>query len=102
MRAHEREMPDFCLVPAMVCLHVPRVGETREHDCVVCLQDSKQGEKLRMMPCSHSFHQRCIFDCLLVNRLCPVSRFALPSADEQRLLDEQAAAAQAGSAGSNC
>jgi hypothetical protein len=44
-----------------------------------------------MMPCGHSFHQRCIFDWLLVNRLCPICQFAMPTDEEQRLLDEEEA-----------
>ncbi|KAL6640776.1 hypothetical protein ACP70R_021899 [Stipagrostis hirtigluma subsp. patula] len=87
-----RSVPDdgggFCGgVPAskkaMVDLRVPAVGETREKDCAVCLEDFKGGEKLRMMPCSHAFHQRCIFDWLLISRLCPICRFAMESDCDQ-------------------
>uniref|UniRef100_A0A0A8ZD86 RING-type domain-containing protein n=1 Tax=Arundo donax TaxID=35708 RepID=A0A0A8ZD86_ARUDO len=89
----------FCGVPAskkaMVALHMPAVGDTREENCALCLEDFKEGDKLRMMPCSHIFHQPCIFDWLLINRLCRICRFVMPSADEQRLLDEQAACGQA-------
>ncbi|XP_051191252.1 uncharacterized protein [Lolium perenne] len=74
---------DVCSDPAskkaMVALQVLTAGETRELDCAVCLEEFvDDGKKLRMMPCSHSFHQRCIFDWLLRNRICPVCRFALP------------------------
>ena len=66
----------------------------REDGCAVCLEDLEGGDddKLRAMPCSHCFHQRCIFRWLRVSRVCPCCRFPLPSADEQRLLvlDEQA------------
>ncbi|OEL34974.1 hypothetical protein BAE44_0004008 [Dichanthelium oligosanthes] len=31
------------------------------------------------MPCSHSFHEGCIFSWLAVSRLCPLCRFALPA-----------------------
>ena len=67
---------------------------TGEDGCAVCLEDLEGGDddKLRAMPCSHCFHQRCIFRWLSVSRVCPCCRFPLPSADEQRLLalDEQA------------
>uniref|UniRef100_A0ACD5Y400 Uncharacterized protein n=1 Tax=Avena sativa TaxID=4498 RepID=A0ACD5Y400_AVESA len=65
---------------AMVALRVPAAGEVPEQDCAVCLQDfTAGGRKLRTMPCSHSFHQRCIFGWLLVDRRCPMCRFAMPS-----------------------
>ncbi|KAK1629271.1 hypothetical protein QYE76_003586 [Lolium multiflorum] len=70
---------------AMVALRVPAAGEVPEQDCAVCLEDfAAGGRKLRTMPCSHSFHQRCIFVWLLVNRRCPMCRFAMPSrADDE-------------------
>ncbi|KAM0921805.1 hypothetical protein ACQ4PT_006719 [Festuca glaucescens] len=65
----------------MADLHVPAVGETREQDCAVCLEEFVDDgeEKLRMMPCSHSFHERCIFDWLDRDRRCPICRFAIKS-----------------------
>jgi hypothetical protein len=76
----------------IVDLYTPSWGETREeHGCVICLEDMEIGQKFRMMPCGHSFHQRCIFDWLLVNRLCPICQFAMPTDEEQRLLDEEEA-----------
>jgi hypothetical protein len=77
---------------AIVDLYMPSLGETgEEHGCVICLEDMEIGQKFRMMPCGHSFHQRCIFDWLLVNRLCPICQFAMPTDEEQRLLDEEEA-----------
>ncbi|XP_051190282.1 E3 ubiquitin-protein ligase RDUF1-like [Lolium perenne] len=65
---------------AMAALRVPAAGETREQGCAVCLEDfvTGGGGELRTMPCSHSFHRRCIFDWLLVNRRCPMCRFEMP------------------------
>ncbi|KAM0897994.1 hypothetical protein ACQ4PT_022220 [Festuca glaucescens] len=70
---------------AMVALRVPAAGEVPEQDCAVCLEDfAAGGRKLRTMSCSHSFHQRCIFVWLLVNRRCPMCCFAMPSrADDE-------------------
>ncbi|KAL6641916.1 hypothetical protein ACP70R_020097 [Stipagrostis hirtigluma subsp. patula] len=75
---------------AIVALRIPRWSEIREeHGCVICLEDLEIGQKLRMMPCHHTFHQRCIFNWLLINRLCPICQFALRSDEEQRLLYEE-------------
>uniref|UniRef100_A0A8I6WBL3 RING-type domain-containing protein n=2 Tax=Hordeum vulgare subsp. vulgare TaxID=112509 RepID=A0A8I6WBL3_HORVV len=85
---------DPASMKAMVAMETPKVGETREQGCAVCLEGFVSGgEKLRMMPCSHSFHQRCIFDLLLRSRFCPVCRFEMPplSADEPEPVAEKAA-----------
>jgi hypothetical protein len=77
---------------AIFSLRVPAAGETREQCCAVCLEDFDEDGadvELRTMPCSHSFHQHCIFRWLRVSRVCPCCRFQLPSADDQRLLVDQ-------------
>ncbi|KAF7056273.1 hypothetical protein CFC21_063696 [Triticum aestivum] len=68
-------------------LRVPEVGKTRELDCAVCLEDFQDGDELRTMPCSHSFHRCCIFRWLEISRVCPYCRFTLPSVDELQVLD---------------
>ncbi|GJN28345.1 hypothetical protein PR202_gb16455 [Eleusine coracana subsp. coracana] len=88
------------LVPAarkaILGLYQPRWGETREErdgGCAICLEDLQVGQKFRMMPCCcHAFHQRCIFEWLIINRVCPICQSPMPSEEEQRRLDEQAAA----------
>ncbi|PNT64245.1 hypothetical protein BRADI_4g26548v3, partial [Brachypodium distachyon] len=72
---------------AMAALHVlPEPETTREDCCAVCLdglEDTRgNGEPaaIRSMPCSHSFHEGCIFRWLAVSRVCPCCRFPLPSA----------------------
>lgn len=92
-----RAIIDPASMKAMVAMETPKVGETREQDCAVCLEDFVAGgKKLRMMPCSHSFHQRCIFDLLLRRRFCPVCRFEMPprSADEPEPVAEKAATSE--------
>ncbi|WVZ83816.1 hypothetical protein U9M48_030916 [Paspalum notatum var. saurae] len=73
-------------------LHAPAWGEASEEDrrrgCVVCLEGLEVGQNLRMVPCGHSFHELCIFKWLVVHRLCPICQFAMPSEEEQRLLDD--------------
>ncbi|OEL29324.1 hypothetical protein BAE44_0009657 [Dichanthelium oligosanthes] len=69
------------------------MAETAGQDCAVCLHRLSEGDRrVRMMPCSHAFHQPCIFNWLKVNGTCPCCRFKLPTDEEQRLLDEQEAA----------
>lgn len=58
-----------------------------EGQCSVCLEpldaDGAATAKLRMMPCSHSFHEHCIFAWLRINHACPLCRFALPTREQE-------------------
>ncbi|TVU26953.1 hypothetical protein EJB05_29530, partial [Eragrostis curvula] len=62
-------------------LQVVTPGDAKllQAECAVCLKDFDAEEKLRAMPCSHAFHQQCIFDWLRRNRACPLCRDALPA-----------------------
>uniref|UniRef100_A0ACD5YIA1 Uncharacterized protein n=1 Tax=Avena sativa TaxID=4498 RepID=A0ACD5YIA1_AVESA len=63
---------------AIVGLRETSASEARERACTVCLQDFEGGDRLRRLPCFHSFHERCIFDWLRVSRACPLCRHRLP------------------------
>ncbi|CAL5098371.1 unnamed protein product [Urochloa decumbens] len=70
---------------AVAALPVPETtvgeGEATEEECAVCLEAYEAGDTLRTMPCSHGFHEHCIFGWLAISRLCPLCRFALPAAE---------------------
>ncbi|OEL31817.1 hypothetical protein BAE44_0007164, partial [Dichanthelium oligosanthes] len=57
-------------------------------ECAVCLQDFVTKDTIRAMPCSHTFHQDCIFRWLRVNHVCPLCRHALPSHQEEEEEEE--------------
>ncbi|KAF8641869.1 hypothetical protein HU200_067575 [Digitaria exilis] len=50
--------------------------------CAICLQDVSTDAKLRAMPCSHAFHQDCIFQWLRRSAACPLCRRQLPTEEE--------------------
>ncbi|XP_060740833.1 uncharacterized protein si:ch211-59o9.10 [Tachysurus vachellii] len=43
-------------------------------DCQICFSDYKKGEKLRMLPCFHDYHVKCIDRWLKENATCPICR----------------------------
>ncbi|XP_022684915.1 RING-H2 finger protein ATL58-like [Setaria italica] len=55
--------------------------------CAICLQDLDYSDKahpvpVRAMPCSHTFHEHCIFEWLRRNAVCPLCRHQLPTEDD--------------------
>ncbi|XP_015435646.1 PREDICTED: RING finger protein 44 isoform X2 [Dufourea novaeangliae] len=52
-------------------------AETHQGDqtnCVVCMCDFEALQSLRVLPCSHEFHSKCIDKWLKSNRTCPICR----------------------------
>ncbi|XP_038625579.1 E3 ubiquitin-protein ligase RNF38 isoform X2 [Tachyglossus aculeatus] len=42
--------------------------------CVVCMCDFESRQLLRVLPCSHEFHAKCVDKWLKANRTCPICR----------------------------
>lgn len=47
-------------------------GEERK--CMVCLEEFKAADELRILPCLHRYHRECIDPWLALNRHCPVCK----------------------------
>ncbi|KMT09215.1 hypothetical protein BVRB_6g133170 [Beta vulgaris subsp. vulgaris] len=47
-------------------------------ECVICLSEFKEGEKVRILPkCNHGFHVKCIDEWLSSHSTCPTCRQSL-------------------------
>lgn len=48
-----------------------------DKQCQVCLCDYKVREKIRILPCLHQYHSRCVDRWLSISGACPVCRKAV-------------------------
>lgn len=52
----------------------PETHESEQTSCVVCMCDFEARQVLRVLPCGHEFHARCVDKWLKNNRTCPICR----------------------------
>lgn len=58
-------------------------GEDEGEDCVICLEEFKQGDKIRILPCSHEYHSECIDRWLQTQtQQCPMCKHDVTHANE--------------------
>lgn len=71
-----------------------RNGEFQNFDsCTICLEDYQDGDRLRILPCAHGYHSKCIDTWLTQNRrVCPLCKrqVVLPGMPEASTDDETA------------
>jgi E3 ubiquitin-protein ligase RNF38/44 len=53
------------------------VHATDQTTCVVCMCNFEGRNLIRVLPCSHEFHARCVDKWLKGNRTCPICRATL-------------------------
>ena len=48
-----------------------------KQNCVICMEDFKNGDKSTNLPCLHMFHTNCIQSWLKTQNTCPICKFKL-------------------------
>ncbi|KAJ1060283.1 hypothetical protein K5549_004721 [Capra hircus] len=52
----------------------PDSHQSEQTLCVVCFSDFEARQLLRVLPCNHEFHTKCVDKWLKANRTCPICR----------------------------
>ena len=51
--------------------------DSEKKNCVICLEDFKNGDRATILPCIHLFHTNCIKNWLKSQDSCPICKFKL-------------------------
>ena len=51
--------------------------DSEKKNCVICLEDFKNGDKACVLPCVHIFHTNCVKEWLKTKNFCPICKFKL-------------------------
>jgi len=95
--AHSSSLASSSLSTPLLSDHVTSISTHENHQhhrfqdisCTICLEDYSDGEKLRILPCGHAFHQDCILPWLTDRAptcpLCKAHLVVVRDGDEEAL-----------------
>lgn len=75
----ENRGADPSLVAALPSSTINDAGKLSEdaRQCSICLEDFESGDKRRILPCLHGFHEACVDRWLSSNGTCPVCKHSI-------------------------
>ncbi|KAK4564938.1 hypothetical protein RGQ29_006830 [Quercus rubra] len=53
-------------------------GSNSIQQCTICMEEFRISSEVTRMPCSHIYHEKCIFKWLKTSHLCPLCRYPMP------------------------
>jgi hypothetical protein len=60
----------------------PHNKDAEHHACAICIEEYREGEMLRVLPCSHRFHTDCIVPWLTERQAsCPLCKYDIARQD---------------------
>ncbi len=86
---------DLATLPIILFSSLTKCHIYNETTCLICLEEYKMGDELRVLPnCSHSFHRNCIdiwfttsdSNCLTKTDFCPKCRKNASAIEEDNIL----------------
>ncbi|KAL8098094.1 receptor homology region, transmembrane domain- and RING domain-containing protein 1 [Apium graveolens] len=79
-RNRSRNLVGEKLVELLPCstFNATHISGYMEKTCAICLQDFKDGDSLKILPCQHKFHANCVGSWLTKwSKSCPVCKYDL-------------------------
>ena len=80
MLHYRRDNPtDAAIVSELPETQIDDINKLEEDkkNCVICMEDFKNGDKSTNLPCLHMFHTNCIQSWLKTQNTCPICKFEL-------------------------
>lgn len=61
------------------CTRSRKKDEEEEEKCIICIEKIKKfNQQIRVLPCAHQFHTKCINGWLRYERFCPLCKTVVP------------------------
>jgi hypothetical protein len=51
-----------------------KILSSKQTACVICMSHFKNGQHIRVLPCQHEYHSKCIARWFTMNSSCPICR----------------------------
>lgn len=67
--------------------------------CTVCLEEVTKGQRVRTLPCLHTFHADCVEEWLKKKKLCPLCNFPIDGQENPPDSAEEGAVAEGAAVG---